>query len=367
MINIEPKILNVSEFHRLVNSAFDEKVGEVLVQGEVSDFRISGNKWISFNLKDEESALPCFASIYNISTPIEDGMKVKVLGKPKIYAKYGKYSFQIIALEPIGEGSIKKAYEKLLKKLESEGLFDEEFKAPLPKYPEKIGIITSKDGAALTDVRRVLAQRWGGFNLILKPTTVQGLSAELGVISAINYFNRHKIVDVIILTRGGGSLEDLQVFNSELMARAIFASKVPVIVAIGHERDTTIAELVADRRAATPSNAAQIAVPDRETISLELSSLENALKTQIQNNIKHVREIIKNSEALTKKLLKDTKSKIEEYAKLLKTLSPEKVLDRGYSITKNSAGEIIKSNKNIAKGDKIETIFKDGKIISIVV
>lgn len=367
MIDIEPKILSVSEFHLLVNSTLDRQVGEVLVQGEISDLKTSGGKWISFDLKDNESALPCFTSIYQVSVPIENGMQVKILGKPRIYAKYGKYSFQIIALEPIGEGSIKKAYEKLLKKLEQEGLFSEEFKTPLPKYPEKIGLITSKDGAALTDVKRVLIERWGGFELILKPTVVQGLKAEKEIIEAINYFNHHKLPDVIILTRGGGSLEDLQAFNSELMARTIFASKIPIIAAIGHERDITIAELVSDRRAATPSNAAQIAVPDRETVILELSSLEKTLKIQIENNIKYVRELIKNSEILTQRLLKDAKSRLEEYTKLLKTLSPEKILERGYSITKTNTGKILKSSKELSRGDKIETIFKDGKIISEII
>lgn len=366
MTNIEPIILSVSEFNDLVNSTLGDNIGEALVQGEISDLRFSQGKWVSFSLKDEESILPCFAPKEKISIPLEEGIKVKILGRPRIYAKRGLYSFQIIAVQAIGEGSIKKAFQELLIKLEKEGLFRQDLKLPLPEFPDSIGIITSLDGAAITDVKKILSQRWGDFKLFIKPVNVQGIKSEQDVINAINYFNHHLPVDVIILTRGGGSMEDLQAFNSELMARSVFASKIPIIAAIGHERDITIVELVADKRASTPSNAAQLAVPDRRNIELKLNDLESRAKLKIQSDIKDFDHLIKDAETLAAKILEDSRTRIKELLNLLNSLSPEKVLERGYTITRDLSGKIIKQAKLLKKGDKIETIFHDSKITSEV-
>lgn len=364
---IEPTILSVSEFHKLVNGIMDENIGEVLVKGEISDIRISQGKWVSFFLKDESSILPCFSIKEKISIPLEEGQIVKILGKPKIYPKFGKYSFQIIAIQAMGEGVIKKAFQNLILKLDKEGMFDENHKLPLPEFPEQIGLITSVDGAAITDVEKVLTDRWGDFELIIKPVSVQGIKAESEILRAINFFNHHYPVDVIILTRGGGSIEDLQVFNSELLARAIFASRTPIISAIGHERDVTIAELVSDKRAATPSNAAQLAVPDRKTIEIKIQNLETRIKSTIESEINDHSNLIKYADSLVYKVMENAKTKIQDLLKLLNSLCPEKVLERGYSITKNKHGTIIKSIKKVKRGAMIETILQDGKIISEVI
>lgn len=405
---VEPTAYSVAGFNELVNATLGEHIGDVLVTGEVAGVSVRQGKWLTFTLRDESSTLNCFGVVQRLGVPVEEGMHVRVLGSPRIYVPYGKYSFTVEAVEPIGAGALQRAYQLLLAKLKAEGLFDDEHKQQLPAYPARIGLITSKDGAALGDVRKVLGERWGGFSLTLAPVTVQGISAPRQIIGALRYFNEQHPVDVILLTRGGGAAEDLQAFNDERVARAVFASRTPVIAAIGHEQDVTIAELVADMRAATPSNAAQHAVPDWRTILAELTALQTkqvhlleqrlvrarkqidrvvhlyALQrqrahaaveratgrvTQLQAahayRRQRYREILARTKALTASRvhdrLRNAAQRLDRETALLRTLNPSAILRRGYTFTVDKAsGRILTSVDALQSGQRIETKFHDG-------
>lgn len=410
--SVQPTVLSVTEANELVNDVLVDGVGEILVEGEISDLRIRRDTWVSFALKDESSSVECFSHIRTIRVQLEDGMSVRVLAKPKLYVPYGKYSLNLIAVELVGEGALQRAYQLLLKKLESEGLFSAERKRPLPRFPQTIGLITSGEGAALHDVRRVLSERWGSLTLKLYPVAVQGRDAVSEVLQAIAYFTVSNPVDVLILTRGGGSLEDLQAFNDELVVRAVAGSRAPTIVAIGHESDTSLAELVADRRAATPSNAAQIVVPDRDTVALQLEATERRIEQRIVDQIaqaeRTIQRLIVRSEStkatilhsltrsadalqhwsaqfngqladktlylsslpiqLAKVLhvkLQSSNQAFKQLSARTKQLGPQQVLARGYSFTRLlDSGTIIRSTKQLSVGQTIETQLADGRITS---
>ncbi|MBI4032449.1 exodeoxyribonuclease VII large subunit [Candidatus Berkelbacteria bacterium] len=385
----EPPVYSVTEFNELVNAALTEHVGSVLVEGEISGLTIRQNRWVSFDLKDQTSTLNCFAVRYRIGIPLEDGMRVRILGTPRIYVPYGKYSFNVMAIEPIGEGAFRRAYELLLKTLEVEGLFASEHKQPIPRFPTSIGIITSPDGAALGDVRRILRERWGGFTLVLAPVAVQGRTAAAAVVEAIEYFNQYQPVSTLIVTRGGGSLEDLQAFNDERVARAIYASRIPIIAAIGHEQDVTIAELVADQRAATPSNAAQLTVPDRVTVALQLTATQARVQAAIQRRIDthdqalaraielvrrtllHAQQSVSTSSTRITNVIRigrdAAKTRVNQIAQLFQALNPHAILGRGYSFTIDAAsGTIVRSVKQAITGHHIQTRVSDGVFTSEV-
>jgi len=267
-------IFSVSQFIEFVNTAFAAAVFPegAAVEGEVVEYRLSQGKWIWFNLKDEQGTVSCFATAWQLRTPLEDGMQVRVFGLPKIYPKSGRFSINVERVELIGEGALRRAFELLKKKLAAEGLFAAERKRVLPRFPRRIGLIASAESAAYGDFLRILGNRWGGLEIGLVDVAVQGRDAVRQIAAAFRHFNEHpETADVIVLTRGGGSLEDLQAFNSEEVARAVFGSRLPVIVGVGHERDETLADYAADVRASTPTNAAEIIAPDRREI---LASLE---------------------------------------------------------------------------------------------
>lgn len=413
-LKFEPKTYTVTEFNELVNETLREHVGEVLISGEISGLSIRQNKWITFSLRDESSTVNCFGVVGKIGINIEDGMHVKILGAPRIYVPYGRYSLNVNAIEPIGVGALQRAYELLVAKLQSEGLFEEKHKQALPHYPSRIGLITSKDGAALGDVRKVLSDRWGNFTLTLAPVQVQGIDAPKQVTNAVRWFNDQHPVDVLILTRGGGSLEDLQAFNDEVVARTVFSSKIPIIAAIGHEQDITIAELVADKRASTPSNAAQLAVPDWRTVNAELEAINTRLRSHILSelqakhaSLKHVMQLARqireralektthwslrfqqlliqyaherklvyaNLEQQKKQIIFQTNLRQQQASErlrkaqaILRALSPTGILKRGYTFTIDSAsGRILTSATHVKFGQRITTQFHDGTVNSEV-
>ena len=406
----EPVVYSVHEFNERVNQTLDEQIGTVLVEGEITGFRVVRQQWVTFDLKDESSIVNCFASVYKIGAAFENGMTVRVLAKPRIYVPYGKYSLTIEAIQPIGSGAIQKAYALLVQKLTAEELFADQHKKSLPLFPERIGIITSPEGEALHDVRKILISRWGGFATYLYPVHVQGVSAAQEIIAAIHYFNERHPVDVIILTRGGGSMEDLLVFNDERVARSVFASRIPVVAAIGHERDITIAELVADVRAATPSHAAQVVVPDRQTVLQQLQQIETtntgiittrlALVRQKLSDITHVLrnhvailtahvqhritlfhsrystlkqklttatqlllQTQKDQRATLTRMLQQMRADIVSQRTLLHALNPTTILNRGYSFTINpESGTIVRSVAMVRTGQQIRTYVSDGNI-----
>lgn len=385
MQNPEPTILSVTQLNESLNDLLGQF--EVLVQGEVSSYKISHNKWVTFDLKDENSRINCFMTTYQQTVPLEDGMEIVVKGKASIYTPYGKLSFKPYFIKPVGEGALKKAYEMTKKLLESEGLFSNEHKQAIPTFPQRIGIVTSQEAAAYTDVLRIINNRWQGLEIFLYPAKVQGETAPQTIVDGLDYFNKKHPVDVIILTRGGGSLEDLQAFNAESVCRGVFASKIPIICGVGHERDETLAEYVADKRASTPSNAAEIAVPDKESVMYQLQATHDRLSNSMQNYIMQVDHTLSSLEnrlglylsrvdslldtyagKLTTSIEKLTLSiheSLRRYEDVFKSLNPTSVLARGYSITL-SKGKPITSAKQLTTNAELLTRFADGEIRSIV-
>lgn len=337
------KIYSVSEFNKEVNTLLSDI--NCCVQGEVSNFKITQNRFVWFELKDEKSYVSCFLMAFNLRVQLEDGMMIQVIGSPGLFTKSGRFHLSVKDIKLVGEGTLKKEYELLKKKLEKEGLFAVERKRPLPRFPERIGLITSPDAAAYTDVMKILKNRWSGLEIYFYPVSVQGQSAIKDILSAFAHFNNHQYnLDAVILTRGGGSMEDLWAFNTEEVCRAVFASKVPVVSAVGHERDVTLVDFVADVRAATPSNAAELVVPHKDDVIFQINSL------------------IENQE----KSLHVFWEKIDHALSLFKAYNPQNVLARGYSITKCN-GKIIKDNKTVKKNAIIETQLFKGKIKSKII
>jgi exodeoxyribonuclease VII large subunit len=406
------KIYSVTELNETVNTLLS--VHRIRVSGEISDFRVSKDKYIYFDLKDKNSRISSFLMKFNLHTAIENGMEVLVTGRPGVWVPGGKLTLRVENIEPMGEGALKRAYDLLKEKLASEGLFSDEHKRPLPRFPERIGMITSEDAAAYTDVLRILKNRWSGLHILLRPVLVQGENASDMIVSAIEFYNQTCPVDVIILTRGGGSLEDLQAFNAENVCRAVFASRTPIIVGVGHERDITLAELSADARASTPSNAAEMVVPDKkdwkERMVLMKTTLHKMLRERHYDAQKLIAEDMERlklsfiellyqkqeklsglfrvlnslnpSFKLTQirrvvvtlrtrydtamlRLVTDKKIGVGNAWRVLQSFNPELPLKRGYSLTYFQE-TLVKTVKNIHLHDRIETKLLDGNILSEV-
>ena len=308
--------LSPSEFVAYINQTLEYAYSSVTIVGEVSEFKVNQGKWVFFNVKDEETSVPCFMTLWSLSQPIEDGMKVVVRGVPKV-TKWGKFSFTVSKVAPVGEGSLKKAFEMLKKKLTDEGLFDPAKKRPLPEDINKIGVISSTQAAGYADFVKIINARWGGMKVLVAHTQVQGLDAPEQMIRALKYFNERTDVQVIALIRGGGSKDDLSCFNDEALVRAVAASKIPVITGIGHEVDESLCDLAADVRASTPSNTAELLTRDRKT-----EKLAEKMDAIYQKIITEIRML--ESELLQKK-------------RMIETLNPENILKQGYAIL---AGDI---------------------------
>lgn len=271
--------LTVAEYLRLTNETLAlMPSGTIKVVGEVVDYRLSQGKWVNFDLKDaaEEAKISCFTTAFAMRVPLENGLQVAVQGYPKVYERFGKFSLNVQSVELVGAGSLAKAYELLKKKFEAEGLFDVARKRGLPRFPQRIGLITSSDAAAYGDFLRVLGGRWNDVQIIHVPVAVQGRDAMGQIIAAFKTLQNLPAAErpeLIVLTRGGGSLEDLHAFNDEFVARAVFQSTIPVVVAVGHERDESLCDFVADVRAATPTHAAQLVAPDAREVQREMQNM----------------------------------------------------------------------------------------------
>ncbi len=359
-----------TEFIAVVNQTLEYAYSPALVTGEVASFKINQGKWVFFDIKDEESSISCFMSVWSLRVPLEDGMKVVVSGVPKL-TKWGKFSFTVENVKPVGEGSIKKAYELLKKKLTAEGLFDVSRKREIPENLVKLGVISSTDAAGYTDFIKIINARWGGMKVSVAHTQVQGMDAPDQIIRALKYFNERSDVQMIAILRGGGSADDLSCFNDEQLVREIAASKIPVITGIGHERDESLADLAADVRASTPSNVAEMLTKDRNEEKMKLMKTMNrtnqvllqAVERASENNTgrvkrvcdgintKYIEPMIKNNAEKIDdclKVIKDAFDKVQnilqQRIKVLDVLNPEKVLSQGYAILsgKISPGEMIK-------------------------
>lgn len=268
-----PQVISVSEFLSIINETLGFAYPQVTVEGEVSSFKVNQGKFVFFDLKDEKGVLSCFMMVQQLKLPIEDGMKVRVTGSPKV-TKFSKFSLTVRHIELAGEGELRRAMELLKKKLQAEGLFDPARKRPLPAFPARLGLITSGTSAAYGDFIKILGARWSGIHIVLADVSVQGQQAPDQIVGAIEYFNQlSPPVDVLVLIRGGGSLEDLMAFSTEPVARAVAASRTPIIVGVGHEQDVSLADYSADVRAATPTDAARLVVPDRTEILARIEHL----------------------------------------------------------------------------------------------
>ena len=262
----------VSDFVAVFNQTIEYAYPTVTITGELANFRVSKGKWVYFDLKDDTSSVRFFGTVYMLPGPLEDGMLLQVDGVPRLHPTFG-FSITAQSLKPVGEGSLKKAAALLEAKLTKEGLFSDERKRAIPYPPKRIGLIASGESAAYADFMKILTGRWGGIEIVHVDSQVQGAAAPAQIIRALDLLNAHgEELEAIVITRGGGSADDLQAFNVEQVVRAVAASRVPTLVAIGHEVDTSLAERAADRRASTPSNAAELLVPDRQAVIMQQSA-----------------------------------------------------------------------------------------------
>ncbi len=357
--------LSPSDFVALVNQTLEYAYPVVEIKGELSNFRISKNRWVYFDLKDEQAKVSFFGTVYSLPGPLEDGMVLKVTAQPRLSPQYG-FSLNVQSIALSGEGTIKRAFDLLLKKLSAEGLFAPERKRFLPYPPVRIGLITSSESAAYADFVKVTSARWSGLEITLADVAVQGEAAAGQVAKAVEYFNAlGEPPEVLVIIRGGGSADDLQTFNTELVTRAVAASRIPTLVAIGHEIDISLAELASDVRASTPSNAAELLVPDKAHVYSELKLIKT-------NLAKHLSQVLSNDKkdlALKQNLLAESIKRIAmvqrqelQYAwSMLSALSPENILRRGYAIVK-SGGKVIRTSKSVIRGSALEIRLAEGNI-----
>ena len=349
------QIFTVSDFIGVSNQVFEQTFASVLIEGEISSFKVNQKKFVFFDLKDEKSSLGCFMTLWQMRFPLEDGMRVVVKAQPKL-TNWGKFSLTVQQITPKGEGSLKRSFELLKKKLTDEGLFNEDKKRRLPSQPGNIGVISSTQAAGYADFIKILDERWGGMKVRVAHTQVQGLAAPDQIIRALKYFNQTEdLPEVIVIIRGGGSADDLAAFNDEALVRAIASSRVPILTGIGHETDESLADLAADIAASTPSNAAQILVPDKKSefkaINSRIIRSGQAILRDIQ--LKEQAELQKISQIkdlILQKITRQTEDLVSK-VRMINSYNPEIVLKRGYAIINGEIelGKII----NIETRDNI--------------
>lgn len=389
--------LTVSQVNFFIKSLLesDGRLNDVLITGEISNFTDhyrSGHLY--FSLKDEKSVLKAVmfsASAKRLRFRPTDGMKVIIRGRISVYEPSGQYQLYAEDIQPDGMGALSMAYEQLRAKLSAEGLFDTEHKKPLPKYPQKIGVITSPTGAAVRDILQITERRWPAAEIILAPVLVQGESAPKQLASAVDAMNKQHACDVIIIGRGGGSLEDLWAFNDESLAGAIYRSEIPVISAVGHETDFTICDFVADLRAPTPSAAAELATPDiseemkrlsayngyfNETAVETVNYLRQRLDLLVQNSplkapeqllMPHklrLAELFGSAVSAVDDAINDKQRQLAVISGKLDSLSPLKVLSRGYSTVTDESGRAVKSAAQLKAGDNVTLRFAEGQAVA---
>lgn len=328
-------VFSVPEFIDICNQSLEYAYSSVVIEGEVASFKINQKKWVFFDLKEADYTLNCFMSIYQLNMPVADGMKVRVRALPRL-TRWGKFSLTVQQVQPIGKGNIKKSFELLRQKLSQEGLFDPLRKRPLPENLSTIGVISSTDSAGYVDFIKILNERWGGLRVYTAHTQVQGMDAATQIIRALEYFNQQGRVDLIAVIRGGGSADDLATFNDEQLVRAISASRIPIITGIGHEIDESLADLAADLRASTPSNAAERIVPDRRETAKNPHSRLEQISRQISLQLERQKsQISETVDYLTRQFLEKihaTDEGIASKIQLLDSFNPDNILRRGYAV-----------------------------------
>ena len=391
-------VLSVTQINEYIRSQMDADphLADVVIRGEISNYKLYPSGHHYFTLKDEGAALRCVmfkGNAMKLRFRPDNGMKILAMGKISVFPRDGAYQLYCSAMAMDGVGDLHAAFEQLKAKLQSQGLFDPAHKKPIPKLPGRIGIVTSSAGAALHDMLRILRHRYPLTRVLLLPVRVQGTEAPGEIAAAIAYANRYHLADLMIVGRGGGSLEDLWAFNDERVAHAIYNSNIPVISAVGHEPDVTISDYVADLRAATPSNAAELAVPDQDAIRQTLDAMTFTMATSVNRQLKAARvhlNALASSQGLQSPLgylqqrrknlqmLRDriTSAQLHQislkkqyfigYTSKLDALSPLKVLTRGYALTQQKDGSVIRSVKQIHCDDLIHITLADGNITAEV-
>lgn len=391
-------VLSVTQVNEYIRAQMDRDplLCEVAVRGEISNYKLYPSGHHYFTIKDEGGALKCVmfrGNAYRLRFRPENGMKVIVMGKISVYPRDGAYQLYCSALVLDGVGDLHAAFEQLKEKLAAKGLFDPAHKKLIPRYPRVIGIVTSSAGAALHDMLRILKKRYPLTEVRLFPVRVQGAEAPAEIAAAIRYANQHQLADLLIVGRGGGSIEDLWAFNDELVAYAIYDSAIPVISAVGHEPDVTISDYVADLRAATPSNGAELAVPDKQALLQNMDTISGNLAALLSRQLKNARarlDMLSKSQVLTSpqgyldKKRKDLQlvsekltavytqsleNKKRSYTALtakLDAMSPLKVLSRGYAMAQTADGTVLKSTQQVSRGDSVTVRLSDGSIHAIV-
>lgn len=389
----DPLIITVGQLNRYVKSLLDadENLYNLYLVGEISNFTDhykSGHFY--FSLKDEDAQIKAVMFRNNASRVrfrVENGMRVIVRGRVSMYEAAGQYQIFVDDMQPDGVGALNLAFEQLKEKLQKEGLFDAAHKKPIPKMPKRVGVITSATGAAVQDILNILGRRFPLAEVVFAPVLVQGEGAHEQLIAAIQEFNRNKCADVLIIGRGGGSTEDLWEFNNEDLARAVYASKIPVISAVGHETDFTICDFVADLRAPTPSAAAELAVPEQSEVQSYLDSLQNRLLRAVSLKLSDERYRLSSLTekgvfstpalyfdnlrmrlmsttnrffSVQQKTMQEERLRLRENASKLQSLSPLSVLARGYSVTSTEGGAIVKSKMQLSVGADVEIRLADG-------
>ena len=395
---MEQQVLSITQINEYIRSRLDADplLGNVAVRGEISNYKMYPSGHHYFTLKDEGGALKCVmfkGSAVRLRFQPENGMKVIAMGKISVFPRDGAYQLYCTTMTPDGIGDLYAAFEQLKAKLAGEGLFDSAHKKPLPKYPGVIGIVTSSAGAAVHDMLRILRKRYPLTKVRLFPVRVQGVEAPPEIVGAIRYANRHKLADLLIVGRGGGSIEDLWAFNDERVARAIYDSEIPVISAVGHEPDVTISDFVADLRAATPSNAAELGVPDQLALQQTLDGFSATMATVLSRQIKAGRQHLKtladspalrsptgyleqrrqNITLLSNRLIsaetrvvEQKRRKFVEQTAKLDAMSPLKVLTRGYAMAQKKDGTVLRSVKQLDIADEIAITVGDGSVSAMV-
>ena len=391
-------VLSITQLNEYIRSRMEEDpaLSQVAVRGEISNYKLYPSGHHYFTLKDENSALKCVmfkGNALRLRFRPENGMKVIAMGKVSVFPRDGAYQLYCTAMAMDGVGDLYAAFEQLKKKLAAQGLFDPAHKKPLPKYPGTIGIITSSAGAAIHDMLRILRKRYPMTRVRLLPVRVQGAEAPGEIAAAIGYANHFKLADLLIVGRGGGSIEDLWAFNDEQVAYAIYHSEIPVISAVGHEPDVTISDYVADLRAATPSNASELAVPDQDALRQSLDAMSAAMASALSRQMKAARQhlnVLSQSPALRSPMgyieqrgkglellksrliaaqnqqLTQKNSRYIAAVSKLDAMSPLKVLSRGYAMAQRENGEILRSVRQAEIGERLELSLSDGKLRATV-
>ncbi|MBD9010238.1 MAG: exodeoxyribonuclease VII large subunit [Clostridiales bacterium] len=398
MVN-ERKALSVTQINLYIKEVIsrDDILSDVLVKGELSNFKAHSSGHMYMSLKDESGVMRAVmfrSAAARLNFRPQNGMKVIAHGRVAVYERDGQYQLYIDDMQQEGQGDLYAAFEQLKKKLAAEGLFDPKHKKPLPKYPKKVGVVTAPTGAAIRDIINVLSRRFSYSDVVLYPVLVQGENSAASIVSAIEYFNATKLADVLIVGRGGGSIEDLWSFNEEVVARAIYDSRIPIVSAVGHEIDFTISDFVADLRAPTPSAAAELVVPSQIELNEKFNNVYRMLYRQAMQVIERGRmrvercsdrPVFKNPvskinderqyldslshmfETACKAALRTKRQELAEAAAKLNGLSPLGTLGRGYSLTKDDSGRVVRSVSQVNSGDMINVTVADGDFSARVV